>query len=74
MGCTKPGNGMGRLTLVGTHEAYALAVVTQLMVDSLTVHGLTMLMIDDVADVPRSGIEAIAKRVATSWCDGLMRR
>jgi AcrR family transcriptional regulator len=39
-----------------------------------TVHGLTMLTIDGVADVPRSGIEAIAKRVATSWCDGLMRR
>jgi AcrR family transcriptional regulator len=39
-----------------------------------TVHGLTMLTIDGVADVPRSGIESIAKQVANSWCDGLMRR
>src|ERR1700683_772165 len=39
-----------------------------------TVHGLTMLTIDGVADVPRSGIEVIAKRVANAWCDGLMRR
>jgi AcrR family transcriptional regulator len=39
-----------------------------------TVHGLTMLTIDGVADVPRSGIESIAKQVANAWCDGLMRR
>jgi AcrR family transcriptional regulator len=39
-----------------------------------TVHGLTMLTIDGVADVPRSGIEVIAKRVTNAWCDGLMRR
>ena len=39
-----------------------------------TVHGLTMLTIDGIADVPRSDIEAIAKQVADSWCDGLMRR
>jgi AcrR family transcriptional regulator len=39
-----------------------------------TVHGLTMLTIDGVADVSRSGIEPLAKRVASSWCDGLMRR
>jgi AcrR family transcriptional regulator len=39
-----------------------------------TVHGLTMLTIDGVADVPRSGIDLIAKGVANSWCDGLIRR
>jgi AcrR family transcriptional regulator len=39
-----------------------------------TIHGLTMLIIDGIADVPRSDVEAIAKRVANAWCDGLMRR
>ena len=39
-----------------------------------TVHGLTSLIIDGIADVPRSEVEAIAKRVANVWCDGLMRR
>jgi AcrR family transcriptional regulator len=39
-----------------------------------TVHGLTMLIIDGIADVPRSDVEAVAKRVANAWCDGLMRR
>jgi AcrR family transcriptional regulator len=39
-----------------------------------TVHGLTMLTIDGVADVPRSPIESIAKQVANAWCDGLIRR
>jgi AcrR family transcriptional regulator len=39
-----------------------------------TVHGLTTLIIDGIADVPRSDVEAIAKRVANAWCDGLMPR
>jgi len=39
-----------------------------------TVHGLTTLIIDGIADVPRSDVEAIATRVANVWCDGLMRR
>jgi AcrR family transcriptional regulator len=39
-----------------------------------TVHGLTMLIIDGIANVPRSDVEAIAKRVTNAWCDGLMPR
>jgi AcrR family transcriptional regulator len=39
-----------------------------------TVHGLTMLIIDGIADVPRSDVERTAERVTNAWCDGLMRR
>jgi len=39
-----------------------------------TVHGLTMLIIDGIAAVPRAEVEALARRVANTWCEGLMRR
>jgi hypothetical protein len=39
-----------------------------------TVHGLTTLTIDGIADVPRSDVEATAQRVANAWCEGLMPR
>lgn len=39
-----------------------------------TIHGLTTLIIDGIIDVPRPDVEAIAKRVANAWCDGIMRR
>ena len=39
-----------------------------------TVHGLTTLIIDGIADVPGSEVESLAKRVADVWCEGLVRR
>lgn len=38
-----------------------------------TVHGLTMLIIDGIVDIPRSDVERTAKRVTNAWCDGLVR-
>jgi len=39
-----------------------------------TVHGLTMLTIDGIADTPRVSIEDVARRVASALCYGLVRR
>src|SRR5271156_6195012 len=39
-----------------------------------TVHGLTMLMIDGVADTPQASIENVARKVASELCYGLVRR
>jgi len=39
-----------------------------------TIHGLTMLAIDGVADISPAGIQPLAKRVANTLCNGLMRR
>jgi len=39
-----------------------------------TVHGLTMLMIDGVADAPQVSIEDVARKVASALCYGLVRR
>jgi len=39
-----------------------------------TVHGLTMLTIDGIADAPQVSIEDVARRVASALCHGLVRR
>jgi len=39
-----------------------------------TVHGLTMLTIDGIADTPQVSIEEVARKVANLVCYGLLRR
>jgi len=39
-----------------------------------TVHGLTMLTIDRIADTPQLSIEEIARKAANLVCEGLLRR
>jgi hypothetical protein len=38
------------------------------------VHGLTMLTIDGIADIPQLTTEKLARKVANLVCGGLLRR